>query len=75
MRTVLRTGVEQLFNQLMRPKLRTLVSDMYKNVSYVLDNDSEIEIGIEYYSVCLSCDKNMCGESSDIAILKSVHYI
>ena len=39
-RTVLRTGVEQLFNQLMRPKLRTLVSDMYKDVSYVLDDDS-----------------------------------
>lgn len=32
-------GVEQLFNQLMRPKLRTLISDVYKDVSYVLDDD------------------------------------
>jgi conserved oligomeric Golgi complex subunit 4 len=33
-------GIEQLFNQLMRPKLRTLISDVYKDVSYVLDDDS-----------------------------------
>lgn len=32
-------GVEQLFNQLMRPKLRTLITDVYKDVSYVLDDD------------------------------------
>jgi conserved oligomeric Golgi complex subunit 4 len=32
--------VEQLFNQLMRPKLRTLISDVYKDVSYVLDDDA-----------------------------------
>ncbi|KAJ6611757.1 COG4 transport protein-domain-containing protein [Mycena sp. CBHHK59/15] len=39
-RSALRTGVEQLFNQLMRPKLRNLISDVYKDVSYVLDDDS-----------------------------------
>ena len=39
-RSTLRAGIEQLFNQLMRPKLRTLVSDIYKDVSYVLDDDS-----------------------------------
>lgn len=33
-------GVEQLFNQLMRPRLRTLIPDVYKDVSYVLDDDS-----------------------------------
>jgi len=38
-RSTLRTGVEQLFNQLMRPKLRTLISDVYKDVTYVLDDD------------------------------------
>jgi len=32
--------VEQLFNQLMRPKLRNLITDVYKDVSYVLDDDS-----------------------------------
>lgn len=29
-----------MFNQLMRPKLRTLIPDIYKDVSYVLDDDS-----------------------------------
>jgi len=33
-------GVEQLFNQLMRPKLRTLIPDVFKDVSYILDEDS-----------------------------------
>jgi hypothetical protein len=32
-------GIEQLFNQLMRPKLRTLIADIYKDVSYLLDDD------------------------------------
>lgn len=32
--------MEQLFNQLMRPKLRNLIGDVYKDVSYVLDDDS-----------------------------------
>ncbi|KAJ7684832.1 COG4 transport protein-domain-containing protein [Mycena polygramma] len=39
-RSALRSGVEQLFNQLMRPKLRNLIVDVYKDVSYVLDDDS-----------------------------------
>ncbi|OAX40804.1 COG4-domain-containing protein [Rhizopogon vinicolor AM-OR11-026] len=39
-RSALRAGVEQLFNQLMRPKLRTLIPDVFKDVSYVLDEDS-----------------------------------
>lgn len=33
-------GVEQLFNQLIRPKLRTFIPDVYKDVPYVLDDDS-----------------------------------
>lgn len=33
-------GVEQLFNQLLRPKLRTFIPDIYKDVSYVLYDDS-----------------------------------
>ncbi|KAJ6455868.1 COG4 transport protein-domain-containing protein [Mycena sanguinolenta] len=39
-RSALRSGIEQLFNQLMRPKLRNLITDVYKDVSYVLDDDS-----------------------------------
>ncbi|KAJ7273448.1 COG4 transport protein-domain-containing protein [Mycena haematopus] len=39
-RSALRSGVEQLFNQLMRPKLRNLIIDVYKDVSYILDDDS-----------------------------------
>jgi conserved oligomeric Golgi complex subunit 4 len=32
--------VEQLFNQLVRPKLRTFLADVYKDYTYVLDDDS-----------------------------------
>ncbi|GJE97920.1 COG4-domain-containing protein [Phanerochaete sordida] len=39
-RSTLRAGVEQLFNQLLRPKLRMFIPDVYKDVSYVLDDDS-----------------------------------
>ncbi|KAG2149193.1 COG4-domain-containing protein [Suillus clintonianus] len=39
-RSALKAGIEQLFNQLMRPKLRTLIPDVFKDVSYVLDEDS-----------------------------------
>ena len=38
--STLRVGVEQLFNQLLRPKLRTLLADVYRDVSYVLDDDA-----------------------------------
>ncbi|KAJ8462975.1 hypothetical protein ONZ51_g10559 [Trametes cubensis] len=38
-RSTLRAGVEQLFNQLLRPKLRTFIPDVYKDVSYILDDD------------------------------------
>ena len=36
----LKAGVEQLFNQLLRPRLRMFIPDVYKDVSYVLDDDS-----------------------------------
>ncbi|KAF7295237.1 Cog4 domain-containing protein [Mycena indigotica] len=39
-RSALRSGIEQLFNQLLRPKLRTLTTEVYKDVSYVLDEDA-----------------------------------
>ncbi|KAJ4488264.1 COG4 transport protein-domain-containing protein [Lentinula aciculospora] len=39
-RSTSRVGVEQLFNQLIRPKLRTFILEVYKDVSYVLDDDS-----------------------------------
>ncbi|KAG8893470.1 hypothetical protein FRB99_001920 [Tulasnella sp. 403] len=38
--SVLKWGVEQLFNQLARPKLRSLVVEVYKDVSYLLEEDS-----------------------------------
>lgn len=31
--------MEQLFNQLLRPKLRSFIPDVYKDISYVLDDD------------------------------------
>ncbi len=31
------SGIEQLFNQILRPKLRNFILDMYKDISYVLD--------------------------------------
>ncbi|KAF8448083.1 COG4 transport protein-domain-containing protein [Boletus edulis BED1] len=39
LKAILKAGIDQLFNQLMRPRLRTLVPDVYKDVSYVLDDD------------------------------------
>ncbi|KAH8117158.1 COG4-domain-containing protein [Phellopilus nigrolimitatus] len=39
-RSTLKGGIDQLFNQLIRPRLRTLILDVYKDVSYVLDEDS-----------------------------------
>lgn len=40
LRSTLRLGIEQMFNQLMRPKLRNLIPDIYKDASYLLDEDS-----------------------------------
>lgn len=37
---ILKSGMEQMFSQLMRAKLRTLIPDVYKDVSYVLDENS-----------------------------------
>ncbi|KAI0303459.1 COG4-domain-containing protein [Multifurca ochricompacta] len=45
--SILRVGVEQLFNQLLRPKLRTLLADVYKDVSYVLDDDAYAAAGYQ----------------------------
>jgi conserved oligomeric Golgi complex subunit 4 len=39
-RATLRAGIEQLFNQLLRPKLRaTFMQDVYRDVSYVLTDE------------------------------------
>ncbi|KAG8941785.1 hypothetical protein FRC04_004104 [Tulasnella sp. 424] len=38
--SILKWGVEQLFNQLTRPKLRSLIVEVYKDVAYMLDDDS-----------------------------------
>ncbi|KZV88864.1 COG4-domain-containing protein [Exidia glandulosa HHB12029] len=40
LRGVLKSGVEQLFSQITRPRLRMLWPDVYKDVSYVLDDES-----------------------------------
>lgn len=39
-RSLCRSGVETLFNQLVRPHLRPLLDECYKEVSYFLDEDS-----------------------------------
>ncbi|KAJ7506247.1 hypothetical protein B0H11DRAFT_2331996 [Mycena galericulata] len=39
-RSALRSRIQQLFNQLMRPKLRNLITDMYKDVFDILNDDS-----------------------------------
>ncbi|BGP30594.1 Golgi transport complex subunit 4 [Rhodotorula toruloides] len=39
-RAVLKSGLDHLFNQLVRPKLRPLLSEVYKDVSYKLDEDA-----------------------------------
>lgn len=36
---ILQSGIDQLFNQLIRPRLRNLIPDVYRDVSYVLDED------------------------------------
>jgi len=36
----IQVGLEQLFNQLIRPRLRTFVTDLFKDVSYVLIDDN-----------------------------------
>lgn len=40
---VAKAGLEQLFNQLVRPRLRPLLSEVYKDVSYKLDEDAYSE--------------------------------
>jgi hypothetical protein len=41
------TGLDQLFNQLTRPRLRALLDDCYKGVSYVLDEDGYAEAELQ----------------------------
>jgi conserved oligomeric Golgi complex subunit 4 len=42
-------GVEQIFNQLMRPKLRNFIPEVYKDMSYLLDEDAYS--GAEYHDL------------------------
>ncbi|KAI5479668.1 hypothetical protein MNV49_003178 [Pseudohyphozyma bogoriensis] len=42
-RSVLKSGLDHLFNQLLRPRLRPLLSEVYKDVSYVLDEEAYAE--------------------------------
>ncbi|ORX36086.1 COG4 transport protein-domain-containing protein [Kockovaella imperatae] len=39
-KSLCRTGLEQLFNQLTRPRLRGILDDCYRDVSYHLDEDA-----------------------------------
>lgn len=32
-------GVEQIFNQLIRPRMRSLMVDVYKDITYVIDDE------------------------------------
>ncbi|KAH6918869.1 COG4 transport protein-domain-containing protein [Coprinopsis sp. MPI-PUGE-AT-0042] len=38
-KSTLRGGIEQLFNQLMRPRLRNFIPEVYKDVSYLLSEE------------------------------------
>ncbi|ORY88716.1 COG4 transport protein-domain-containing protein [Leucosporidium creatinivorum] len=38
-RAVCKTGLDHLFNQLLRPRLRPILSDVYKDVTYLLDEE------------------------------------
>lgn len=38
-KATLKSGTDQLFNQLIRPRLRTFLMDTYKDVSYALDDE------------------------------------
>ncbi|WWD17778.1 hypothetical protein CI109_102219 [Kwoniella shandongensis] len=42
-RSACKTGIEQLFNQLTKPRLRGLLDDCYKDVTYLLDEESFAE--------------------------------
>ncbi|KAK4703766.1 conserved oligomeric Golgi complex subunit 4, partial [Phenoliferia sp. Uapishka_3] len=42
-RGVLKSALDHLFNQLLRPRLRPILSDVYKDVTYILDEDSYAE--------------------------------
>jgi hypothetical protein len=37
------TGLEQLFNQLIRPRLRNLLDEVYRDTTYLLDEDGFAE--------------------------------
>lgn len=37
------SGLEQLFNQLVKPRLRSFIDECYKGVTYTLDEDSYSE--------------------------------
>ncbi|OWZ50483.1 hypothetical protein J010_06383 [Cryptococcus neoformans] len=39
-RSVCKAGLEQLFNQLTRPRLRPILDDAYRDVNYLLDDDT-----------------------------------
>lgn len=43
------TGLDHLFNQLLRPRLRPILSDVYKDVTYLLDEEAYAEA--EYHDV------------------------
>lgn len=75
--------MEQLFNQLTRPRLRGLLDDCYKDTTYLLDDDdyAEAEEGdlvrkrfqraweglVDGYKVCLCLDPKHSGELRDRA--------
>ncbi|CED83209.1 Golgi transport complex COD1 protein [Phaffia rhodozyma] len=42
-RVTLKASLDQLFNQLVRPRLRAFIEDCYKGVTYTLDEDSYAE--------------------------------
>ncbi|MBW0480142.1 hypothetical protein O181_019857 [Austropuccinia psidii MF-1] len=53
--SIAKSGLEQLFNQLIRPRLRSMLSDCYKDVTYVLNDESYAEAELQDI-----CKKRFC---------------
>ncbi|KAF8327057.1 COG4 transport protein-domain-containing protein [Amanita rubescens] len=47
--STLRVGLDMLFNQLLRPRLRNLIVEVFKGVSYVLDDETYSTIDNQEY--------------------------
>ncbi|KDQ12274.1 hypothetical protein BOTBODRAFT_176521 [Botryobasidium botryosum FD-172 SS1] len=38
-KSIIKLGIEQIFNQLIRPRMRSLMAEVYKDITYVIDDE------------------------------------